>query len=53
MDELVEEALIQAALWDEVKDKLKESGLSISGGQQQRLVHCQSDRHLTGDHSDG
>jgi phosphate transport system ATP-binding protein len=37
MDELVEEALIQAALWDEVKDKLKESGLSISGGQQQRL----------------
>jgi phosphate transport system ATP-binding protein len=37
MDELVEEALRQAALWDEVKDKLKESGLSISGGQQQRL----------------
>jgi phosphate transport system ATP-binding protein len=37
MDELVEEALKQAALWDEVKDKLKESGLSISGGQQQRL----------------
>ncbi len=37
MDELVEESLRQAALWDEVKDKLKESGLSISGGQQQRL----------------
>ena len=37
MDELVENALRQAALWDEVKDKLQQSGLSISGGQQQRL----------------
>ena len=37
MDELVERSLRGAALWDEVKDKLKESGLSISGGQQQRL----------------
>ena len=37
MDELVESALQQAALWDEVKDKLHQSGLSISGGQQQRL----------------
>jgi len=37
MDELVERSLRSAALWDEVKDKLKESGLSISGGQQQRL----------------
>ena len=36
-DELVEEALIKAALWDEVKDKLKESGMALSGGQQQRL----------------
>jgi phosphate transport system ATP-binding protein len=33
----VEEALRRAALWDEVKDKLHASGLSISGGQQQRL----------------
>ncbi|MGQ0445608.1 MAG: phosphate ABC transporter ATP-binding protein PstB [Beijerinckiaceae bacterium] len=33
----VEAALIQAALWDEVKDKLHASGLSLSGGQQQRL----------------
>ena len=33
----VEEALRRAALWDEVKDKLSASGLSISGGQQQRL----------------
>ncbi|MBD2463818.1 phosphate ABC transporter ATP-binding protein [Oscillatoria sp. FACHB-1407] len=37
MDELVERSLRGSALWDEVKDKLKESGLSISGGQQQRL----------------
>jgi len=37
MDDLVEEALTSAALWDEVKDKLKESALSLSGGQQQRL----------------
>jgi phosphate transport system ATP-binding protein len=37
MDNLVEEALIGAALWDEVKDKLQQSGLSLSGGQQQRL----------------
>jgi phosphate transport system ATP-binding protein len=33
----VEAALMQAALWDEVKDKLDASGLSLSGGQQQRL----------------
>ncbi len=33
----VEAALIQAALWEEVKDKLNASGLSLSGGQQQRL----------------
>ncbi len=37
MDELVERSLRQAALWDEVKDKLRQSGLAISGGQQQRL----------------
>jgi phosphate transport system ATP-binding protein len=37
MDDLVEEALRSAALWDEVKDKLKESAYSLSGGQQQRL----------------
>jgi phosphate transport system ATP-binding protein len=37
MDELVENSLQQAALWDEVKDKIHQSGLSISGGQQQRL----------------
>lgn len=37
LDELVERSLRQAALWDEVKDKLKQNGLSLSGGQQQRL----------------
>jgi phosphate transport system ATP-binding protein len=37
MDDLVEEALTGAALWDEVKDKLKTSALALSGGQQQRL----------------
>src|SRR5687768_743732 len=37
MDVRVEEALVQAALWDEVKDKLAQSALSLSGGQQQRL----------------
>jgi phosphate transport system ATP-binding protein len=35
--ELVERSLKQAALWDEVKDRLKSSALSLSGGQQQRL----------------
>ncbi len=37
MDDLVEEALTRSALWDEVKDKLKQSALGLSGGQQQRL----------------
>ena len=37
MDDRVEEALRRAALWDEVKDNLKGSGLGLSGGQQQRL----------------
>ncbi len=36
-NELVERCLKQAALWEEVKDKLDKSGLSLSGGQQQRL----------------
>ncbi len=37
LDEIVEESLRRAALWDEVKDRLKKSALGISGGQQQRL----------------
>lgn len=36
-DELVEKSLRRAALWDEVKDKLKQNALRLSGGQQQRL----------------
>ena len=37
MDDLIEESLHKAALWDEVKDKLDESAYALSGGQQQRL----------------
>ena len=37
LDELVERSLRQAAIWDEVKDRLKKSALGLSGGQQQRL----------------
>ena len=37
MDEIVETSLRKAAIWDEVKDKLKDLGTSLSGGQQQRL----------------
>uniref|UniRef100_A0A7V2ZJ93 Phosphate ABC transporter ATP-binding protein n=1 Tax=Ignavibacterium album TaxID=591197 RepID=A0A7V2ZJ93_9BACT len=37
LDEIVERSLQQAALWDEVKDRLNESALGLSGGQQQRL----------------
>ena len=42
LDEIVYNALDRAALWDEVKDKLNESGLSISGGQMQRLCIARS-----------
>jgi len=38
IDDLVEECLTKAALWDEVKDDLKKSAYALSGGQQQRLV---------------
>jgi phosphate transport system ATP-binding protein len=38
LDEIVERSLRQAALWDEVKNRLHASGLSLSGGQAQRLV---------------
>jgi len=37
MDDLVEQSLRDAAVWDEVKDKLKQNALALSGGQQQRL----------------
>jgi phosphate transport system ATP-binding protein len=37
LDEIVERSLRRAALWDEVKDRLKASAMGLSGGQQQRL----------------
>ena len=37
LDDIVEESLRQAAIWDEVKERLKKSALGMSGGQQQRL----------------
>lgn len=37
LDSIVEEALYDAAIWDEVKDRLKKNALGLSGGQQQRL----------------
>jgi phosphate transport system ATP-binding protein len=37
MDDIVEEALVGAALWDEVKDRMKDNAFGMSGGQQQRL----------------
>ena len=37
LDEIVEQALSDAAIWDEVKDRLKKNALGMSGGQQQRL----------------
>jgi phosphate transport system ATP-binding protein len=37
LDEIVERSLTSAAMWDEVKDRLKKSALGLSGGQQQRL----------------
>lgn len=37
LDEIVEKSLKRAALWDEVKDRLRKSAMSLSGGQQQRL----------------
>jgi phosphate transport system ATP-binding protein len=42
LDERVEQALRGAALWDEVKDRLKRSALGLSGGQQQRLCIARS-----------
>ncbi len=42
LDEVVERALRQAALWDEVKDRLKASATALSGGQQQRLCLARS-----------
>ena len=38
LDEVVEKSLRQAAIWDELKDRLHKSALGLSGGQQQRLL---------------
>jgi phosphate transport system ATP-binding protein len=42
IEEIVEKSLQEAALWDEVKDRLKENAFSLSGGQQQRLCIARS-----------
>ena len=42
LDEIVEQSLVQAALWDEVKDRLDDSANALSGGQQQRLCIARS-----------
>jgi len=45
LDEIVERCLKQAALWDEVKDRLKSLGTKLSGGQQQRLTIARALSH--------
>lgn len=42
LDEIVEKSLCQAAMWDELKDRLRQSALGLSGGQQQRLCIARS-----------
>ena len=42
LDEIVEQSLRRAAIWDEVKDRLKKNALGLSGGQQQRLCIARS-----------
>jgi ABC-type phosphate transport system ATPase subunit len=52
MDDLVEQSLNRATLWDEVRDKLDGGAYALFGGQQQRLLHRSSDRHLAGQTGD-
>ena len=47
LDEIVEKSLKDAAIWDEVKDRLKKSALGLSGGQQQRLCIALSLIHIS------
>jgi phosphate transport system ATP-binding protein len=42
LDEIVEDSLKKAAIWDEVKDKLRKNAISVSGGQQQRICIARS-----------
>ena len=53
LDEIVEKSLPGAALWDEVKDKLKHSAFALSGGQQQRLCIARAHRRRARGHPDG
>ena len=53
IDEKVINSLHQAALWDEVKDKLRQSAYALSGGQQQRHLHSPCPRHRTFHYTDG
>ena len=52
LDEIVEKSLRDAAIWDELKDRLKKSALGLSGGQQQRLCIARAGGEAGGD-SDG
>ena len=53
LDEVVERSLTQAALWDEVKDKLKQSAFDLSGGQQQRLCIARAIARAAGGRAHG
>ena len=53
LDEIVEKSLRNAAIWDELKDRLKKSALGLSGGQQQRLCIARALGSRTGGNSDG
>ena len=53
LDELVEQSLRKAAIWDEVKDKLKESGLALSGGATATALYRSGGRPLPGCHPHG
>ena len=48
LDDIVEKSLRDAAIWDEVKDRLKKSALGMSGGQQQRLCQIESQPNTEG-----
>ena len=53
LDEIVEKALRNAAIWDEVKDRLGDSALGLSGGQQQRLCIARTASCQSGDCTNG